>query len=142
MKHEISTSITINASIERVWEEFYTFSEYPNWNPFIKAITGTIALNQPFRAEIGTMKFSPVLKVLKPQEEFTWLGKLLFKRLFDGQHTFLFAANGDGTTTMIQKEAFSGILVGMMKKKLDSEIIDGFKSMNSALKLRCERLTV
>lgn len=141
MKHEISTTITINAPIERVWDEFFNFNAYPDWNPFIHSISGNIVLNETFNAEIGTMKFRPTLKVLKPKEEFTWLGKLLLTGLFDGRHTFLFNENVDGSTTLIQKESFSGILVGLMKKKLDSDIVEGFQAMNQALKARCENST-
>ena len=138
MKHEISTTITIQAPISTVWKEFFNFSEYPNWNPFIKSIKGDIILNQSFKAESGNMKFNPTVKVLKPNEEFSWLGKLFFTGLFDGRHSFIFHQNENGSTTLIQKESFSGILGGLMKKKLDSEIVDGFNAMNRALKERCE----
>ena len=142
MKHQISTSITINTDKETVWKVFRNFETYPNWNPFIKSIRGTVALNQKFEAEIGGMKFKPTLKVLKPTEEFTWLGKLLIPGIFDGRHSFIFIDNADGTTTMIQKEDFRGILVPFMKKKLNTEILDGFKSMNEKLKELAERETM
>lgn len=134
MKHQISTSITINADRKTVWKVFTDFEAYPSWNPFIKSISGTIALNQPFEAEIGNMKFKPTLKVFSPHEEFTWLGRLLLPGIFDGRHSFVFIDNADGTTTLIQKEDFRGILVPFMKKKLNTEVLDGFEAMNARLK--------
>lgn len=134
MKHQITTSIEINASKEKVWNAFFNFDDYPKWNPFIKSIKGEIALNKKFKAEIGDMKFSPTVKVLDPQKEFTWLGSLIIPDIFDGRHSFLFIENENGTTTLIQKENFNGILVPLLKSKLNTEILDGFNNMNKKLK--------
>jgi hypothetical protein len=134
MKHQINTSITINADIKTVWEIFANFESYPKWNPFIKSITGEIAVGKKFNAEICSMKFKPTTKVFKAQEEFTWLGRLFIPRIFDGRHSFLFKETEEGRTEVIQKEHFYGILVPLMRKKLDTEIADGFKMMNEKLK--------
>lgn len=134
MKHQITTSVTINADLESVWDTFSDFKDYPNWNPFIKNLQGTIEVGKKFRASIGDMKFSPVTKVFKEKEEFTWLGHLGIPGIFDGRHSFIFKRNDDGSTTMIQQEKFGGILVPFVKKKLDTEIIEGFKAMNTKLK--------
>mgnify|MGYP003113237647 CR=1 FL=1 len=133
MKHQIITSITINADLKTVWEVFTDFESYPNWNPFIKSIKGEIAEGKKFHAEIGGMKFKPTTKVFK-LEEFTWLGRLFIPGIFDGRHSFVFEETKDGKTLMIQKEHFKGILVPLMRKKLDTEVLDGFKLMNAELK--------
>jgi hypothetical protein len=134
MKHHISTQIIINKDVKTVWSIFTNFEDYPNWNPFIKSIKGTIKVGKQFQAEISTMKFKPTTKVFTPNKEFTWLGKLLIPGIFDGRHSFLFESNADGTTTVIQKEDFKGILVPFMKKKLNTEIKQKFEAMNEKLK--------
>ncbi|PHR31990.1 MAG: polyketide cyclase [Fluviicola sp.] len=134
MKHQISTTITIHATVETVWNIFTKFEDYPNWNPFIKSIQGTIKVGESFQATIGGMKFKPTTKVYAPNQEFTWLGRLFIPGIFDGRHSFLFQSNDDGSTTLIQKEGFSGILVPFMKRKLDTEIKQGFEAMNEKLK--------
>ncbi|MDX2360178.1 MAG: SRPBCC domain-containing protein [Crocinitomicaceae bacterium] len=139
MKHQISTSIIINAVPASVWKVLTDFEAYPQWNPFIKSIKGTIRLGQRFDAEIGTMKFKPTTQAFEENKEFTWLGHFLFSGIFDGRHSFEIADNGDGTTTLIQKEEFNGLLVRFMKKKLDTEIVSGFNTMNEKLKERVEK---
>jgi len=139
MKHQISTSIIINAVPSAVWKVFTDFDAYPQWNPFVKSIKGEIAVGKQFDAEIGTMKFKPTTQVFEENEEFTWLGHLLFSGVFDGRHSFVFSDNGDGTTTLVQKEEFKGILVRLMKKKLDTEIVAGFNDMNKKLKELVEK---
>lgn len=139
MKHQISTQIVIHKDVRTVWATFTNFENYPNWNPFIKSITGQIKVGEKFNAEIGTMKFKPTTKVYIENKEFTWLGKLFIPGLFDGRHSFQFESNSDGTTTMIQKEDFRGILVPLMKKKLNTEIKQGFEAMNERLKALVEQ---
>ena len=138
MKHQISTSISINADIETVWRIFTNFEDYPNWNPFIKSITGPIAVGEKFSAKIGKMNFNPTTKVFKEHEEFTWLGKLFVPGIFDGRHSFIFQTNEDGQTILTQKEQFNGILVRLMKRKLDTEIVAEFNLMNEKLKQLAE----
>ena len=85
------------------------------------------------------MKFEPTVLVFEKQKEFTWLGQLFFKGLFDGQHQFLFIDNGDGTTTFHQNESFSGILVPILKRKLLSETKPSFELMNLKMKEAIEK---
>lgn len=139
MAFQISTSIAISASPEQVWAVFSDFAAYPTWNPFIRSITGEVAVNKKFKAEIGTMKFSPTVLVFEANSEFTWIGHLLFPGIFDGKHSFLLHENEEGGTTFIQKEEFKGILVPFFKKKLSTEIVASFEEMNRSLKRLVEK---
>lgn len=73
-------------------------------------------------------------------KEFKWLGSLLFKGIFDGEHKFLLTENKDGTTTFKQSENFTGILVPLFAKSLDKNTSVGFNEMNQKLKERAESL--
>ncbi|MFZ4545382.1 MAG: hypothetical protein ACOYOA_15120 [Saprospiraceae bacterium] len=72
------------------------------------------------------------------EKEFRWIGHLLFKGLFDGEHKFELIDNGNGTTTFRQSEKFNGILVPLFKKMLDINTRNGFMAMNEQLKNRAE----
>ncbi|MDG1331999.1 MAG: SRPBCC domain-containing protein [Crocinitomicaceae bacterium] len=139
MKHQLHTEITINADLKTVWSIFSDFENYPNWNPFIKSIKGEIKVGERFEAEIGTFTFKPTVKVYIQEEELTWLGRLFIPGIFDGRHSFTFSENEDGTTTLIHGEKFSGILVPFMKKKLNTDVKEGFESMNEKLKELAEK---
>jgi uncharacterized protein YndB with AHSA1/START domain len=43
---ELHSEIEINAPAERVWELLTDFASYPQWNPFIRTISG-----QPTKGE-------------------------------------------------------------------------------------------
>lgn len=140
---EIVTNIIIKALPSKVWQVLTDFEQYPNWNPFIKSITGEVKVGNTIVVRIEPpgaqgMTFKPTVLAFKPNKEFRWKGKLLVKGLFDGEHIFELTDNGNGTTTLVQREVFTGILVPLFAKMLDNNTIAGFKLMNDALKLRAE----
>lgn len=138
MALEIKTSIKINATPKQVWQVFSDFEMYPNWNPFIKEVSGDITEGSTININAGGMAFKPKVLVFKENEELKWLGKLGISGIFDGTHRFLLEDNGDGSTTFHHSEIFSGILIPLFKKKLLTDTKTGFEKTNEALKKRVE----
>lgn len=144
MALDIKTSIRIKATPTKVWEILTDFESYPNWNPFIKSIKGQVEQGHTITARIEPpeskgMTFKPVILVFAEHQELKWLGKLLFKGLFDGEHQFLITDNGDGTVLFEQNEHFTGILVGLFAKNLNQNTRRGFEAMNEQLKFLAEK---
>ena len=145
MAKEIKTEISINATPEKVWSILTDFDKYPNWNPFIKSITGNVAVGNKITArleppEANGMTFKPTVLAFEKNKEFRWIGHLLFPRLFDGEHKFELNDNRNGTTTFRQSEKFAGILVPLFKKMLDNNTKKGFEEMNKKLKELAEQI--
>ena len=143
-KKEIKTEILINTSPEKVWAILTDFENYPQWNPFIKSIKGNVKVGQKIIANIqapesNEMTFKPKVLSFDENKKFSWLGHLLFKGLFDGEHIFELIDNGNGTTTFIQGEKFNGILVPLFKKQLDNNTTQGSNEMNEKLKELAEK---
>lgn len=134
MSFEIKTSIVINAQPAKVWQIFTSFEQYPQWNPFIKEVTGKVQVNNRIKINAGGMVFKPTILAYEENKELKWLGHLLLPGLFDGAHQFLLIDNQDGTTTFEQNELFKGILVPFFKQKLDVDTRNGFNEMNLRLK--------
>lgn len=85
------------------------------------------------------MTFIPKVLVFDENKEFVWLGYLLFKGLFDGEHHFKLIDNQDGTTTFVQSENFKGLLVPIFKSQLDKNTRKSFELMNQKLKELAEK---
>lgn len=140
MKKEINTQITIYAPAQEIWNILLDFEKYSEWNPFITIIKGTpkvgndicVTITPP---ESNKMTFSPTILSYIPNKEFIWKGKVLIPGLFDGKHIFEIKDNGDGSTTFIQREEFSGIFVRFFNPNKTKE---GFILMNKLLKVRAE----
>ncbi|RNC87869.1 MAG: SRPBCC domain-containing protein [Winogradskyella sp.] len=137
---EIKTSIDISASPQVIWNVLTNFTEYEKWNPFLKSVEGDFKVGEKVKINAGGMKFRPKVLAYNENKEIRWLGKFIFKGLFDGEHKFIIIDNGDGTSTFKQEEKFSGILVGLFKKKLETETKSGFEEMNKKLKELAENL--
>ena len=141
--HVIRTEIDIDASPARVWDVLTDFAAYPDWNPFLTSVTGRAEVGQKLVARIEPkagrgMTFKPTVLMADREKEFRWRGRFLVPGLFDGEHYFVIAPNGAGTTRLVHGEEFSGLLVGMAKASLDKGTQAGFNAMNKALKARAE----
>lgn len=144
VKKEINTEIKINATPEKVWETLTNFDCYPNWNPFIKSIIGQVKVNNIITVSIEPpkakkMTFKPKVITFETNKEFSWLGKLLFTGLFDGEHKFELVDNKNESTTLKQSEIFKGILVPLFARQLENNTKNGFELMNQKLKELTER---
>ncbi len=144
MSKLIKTEIVINATPSKIWTILAKFGDYPKWNPFIKSIKGNFKVGNKIEVTITPpdskpMTFKPKVLTNEPNKELSWLGTLLFKGIFDGEHKFELIDNGNGTTTFIQSENFKGILVPLFKKSLDNNTKNGFELMNKKLKELAER---
>lgn len=144
MTVEIFTEILIEAQPQKVWEILTDFENYPEWNSFVKSIEGNVKVGNIISVRIeppngNGLTFKPVVVAYEPQKELRWLGKFFIKGVFDGEHQFKLIDNKNGTTTFIQSETFTGILVSLFKNNLNNTKT-GFEQMNLELKEIAERI--
>lgn len=139
----INTTILIDAPIATVWEILMDQQAYPRWNPFIKQLQGDLTPGKTIEATIQppgqkAMRFTPLVKVNQPKQEFRWLGHLFIPGIFDGEHYFLLEDVGGGQTKFIHGEQFSGLLSRIILMMIGDSTKAGFVAMNEALKARAE----
>lgn len=139
MQKQLTSSIQIRASKQKIWDILMDFEKYPEWNPFIKKLIGNVQVGNRIEVKLQNMTFKPTVLILDKQKEFKWLGHFCFKGLFDGEHRFLLTDNGEGTVLFEQSEQFSGLLVPLFASSLDKDTQSGFEQMNEALKKRAEK---
>ncbi len=140
MTKEIKTEIIIHSTPKKIWKKLTDFKSYPNWNPFIKEISGKLRVSERIKVKIqpensSAMTFKPTILDYKKNKRLIWKGKFIFKGLFDGEHKFELIDNKNGTTIFRQSEEFSGILVGIFNLKNTKK---SFEQMNWKLKEICE----
>lgn len=140
---QLTTTIEIESSPDMVWAILMDFEAYPEWNPFIREITGSQSEGGQLSVRLQNpggkaMAFAPVVTESVPNRHFSWLGKLGFKGVFDGHHHFDIAVTKEGTVQFTQSESFSGALVPVLWGMVTDKTRAGFESMNTALKERSE----
>jgi putative acetyltransferase len=139
-ERHIETTVLIDAPPDRVWETLTDFARMPDWNPFIRAISGPLQPGARLSVEIAppgapAMRFQPTVVGVTPGRELRWRGSLLVPGLFDGEHRFLLDPDGSGGTRLEHGESFSGVLAPLLLRGAALEATrDGFAAMNAALK--------
>ena len=142
MALQLSTKIDIEAAPETVWAVLSDLPAYPSWNPFIREANGTLAAGERLEVELQpargrSMRFRPTVLTAQPGRELRWLGRLLVRGLFDGEHRFAIEPTAGGTR-LVQEERFTGLLVPLLARGLRRGTLPGFERMNEALKQRAE----
>jgi hypothetical protein len=140
---ELRSEIEIDAPPEQVWAVVTAFAAYPEWNPFIRRISGE--LREGARLEVQIQRpgarattFKPPVRAVETNRELRWLGRLLVPGVFDGEHSLLIDPRDGGRSRFVQSERFNGFLVGFLKGTL-AKTESGFAQMNAALKARVEQ---
>ena len=138
----IQTEVVINASAFKVWQVLTDFEAYPQWNPFMRQVTGAALPGQQLMIELNlgghTITFRPTILAMKPERELRWIGRLLIPGVFDGEHSFVIEPQGESRVRFVQSETFNGVLVPFTSIIL-SDTDQGFREMNQALKERVEQ---
>ncbi len=93
MAKEIRTEIEIESSAERVWNLLTDFAHFPEWNPFIRQVKGSASTGNQLTVTIQppggkTMTFKPHVLDAQPNRQLRWIGRVLIRGLFDGEHSF------------------------------------------------------
>ena len=142
---ELCSEIEIQATAERVWQLLTDFASFPDWNPFFRRASGEIKAGarlqihmQPSGARGMTLR--PTVLKAEPHRELRWLGHLVLPGLFDGEHIFTIEPLGEGRVRFTQREIFTGLLVPLFARGLDTDTRRGFDEMNRALKARAEEV--
>ena len=142
---ELRSEIEIQAPAERVWQLLTDFASFPQWNPFIRKASGSIQVGERLEVNIqpsgaSGMTFRPTVLKAEPNRELRWLGHLLISGLFDGEHSFTIEPLGESRVRFTQREIFTGLLVPLFARGLDTDTRRGFEEMNQALKARAEQV--
>lgn len=140
----ISTTIDIAAEPERVWEVLTDFARHPDWNPFIRAISGPLEAGGRLSVHICPpgqkgMQFRPKVLAAEPARELRWKGTVGIPGIFDGEHVFRLESIAGGTR-LHHGETFSGLLPALMSARSFEPIEAGFRAMNEALAHRVQTL--
>jgi hypothetical protein len=143
---ELHSQIDINASAERVWQLLTDFASYPQWNPFIRRISGEPTTGERLKVHLEPpesrgITLRPKVLTAEPNHQLRWLGHLFVPGLFDGEHSFILQSLEEDRVRFVQSEVFRGLLVPLFARSLDNSTLRGFEEMNRALKERAEAVT-
>lgn len=140
---ELHSEIEIDTSAELVWGVLTDFASYPEWNPFVRKISGEPKVGERLEVRLEPpggrgITLRPTVLKAEPERELRWLGHLWVSGLFDGEHSLSIHPLGENHVRFVQAETFRGVLLPLFARSLDHGTRRGFEEMNRTLKERAE----
>jgi len=135
------TKIIINAPISRVWNILLDVDHYPQWNPSVAKIWGTIQEGRLIFAHISPLKSVFPLQIvsLKERQELIWKGTLLSSGIMKGEHYYRLKDLGNGQTELQHGEYFTGLVSALIPTLIVSRLQASYKYHNEKLKVIAEQ---
>src|SRR5579871_2089178 len=104
---EATTELAVPAT--KAWKVLADTAAYPEWNPFVTAFDGPLAVGHRVRVELSLpgrkpQRMRPRLVEVVPGRSFTWLGSVGVRGLFDGRHHFEIVPEGEDRCRLVQSE--------------------------------------
>lgn len=132
----VEVSTTVAAPPERVWQIFLDIGEYPEWNPFIRRLEGSLDLGGrvDFDSEMGddirTRTKAEIVE--RSDDRLTWLAHLGMRGMLDSRHSFSIRSTAEGSE-FIQHERMSGLLIPISRRTIVTNLPASFAALNEAL---------
>ncbi len=131
-----AAEIHIDAPAERVWAILTDGSAWPEWEPNVTKLEGTITSGGKItvHTKLSDQAF-PVSVDLQPHSRMTWSGGMPLG-LFKGVRTFEVSERGESTHVAVH-EQFSGLMLPIMRRMMP-DLQPSFDAFVTALKARAE----
>ena len=136
---EFSATTTINASTDVIWAILTDAPNYPEWDPGVDRIEGTIGPGGKFTiyTKLSPGRAFPVtVSDFASRQSMTWSSGMPLG-LFKGERTFTLAQQADGTIQFTVREVFSGLLLPLIGRSLP-DLTSTFEEFVAGLKRRAE----
>jgi len=135
---EVSSTTVIEASPQAVWRVLTDFSQFHEWNPFIREAQGSTEIGSEVEVRVRPslpvpLRFRAEILDCEDCRELHWYGQVLGPWFASGDHTFTLEELGPHRVRFVQRERFSGILPWLGRRLLVREAERGFEAMNRAL---------
>ena len=142
MAKELRTQTEIRAPAGRVWQVLSDGDRYPEWNPFIVEIQGTLTRvgRMRYRFKFLALRAWATAAVLRaePDLELRWAAHFLSPRLFNGEHYFVISAQSASAVVLHHGEVFTGVTVPLVWPLLRRKGPAVYAGLNEALRTRVE----
>jgi hypothetical protein len=139
---ETVTDIIIDASVDKVWRVLADFSAYPEWNPYIRGMDGSLQTGAALRVtrilpDRGERTSQPTVTLYRPGREFRLLDRPVLPGLMDAEHGLKLEPLGPEQVRFVHWQSTSGLLSPILGGS-DDRLRGQLEAVNVALKGRVE----
>ncbi len=126
---------TIRADPARIWALLVDAARYPEWNPSVIGIEGSITeggMIKVFAAISPDRAFPVRVEQLLPEQKMVWRGGMPLG-LFKGIRQFILTPEAAGTVRFEMSETFSGLMAPLITRMMP-DLTESFEQFASGLK--------
>jgi uncharacterized protein YndB with AHSA1/START domain len=134
-----SANTTINASPDTIWAILVDAERYPEWDPGIDHIEGTISAGESvkfFTVVDPSRAFAVKVTAFEPGSVMVLTGGMPMG-LFKSERTHTLTPDGENGTKFHTEEVFSGVMLSLFKGKIP-DLTENFEQFAAGLKTRAE----
>jgi hypothetical protein len=133
-------AVVVRSSPERIWKLLTDGPGFPNWNPTVDRVEGTIAPGQTIKVyvKVNPGRAFPVkVTQFEPSRRMVWSGGMPLG-LFKGERTYELTPAGDGLTRFNMREEYSGPMLPMIWRTIP-DLGPSFQEFAQSLKAAAEK---
>ena len=133
------TTIRIKAPVKVLWDILVDASSWPAWNTTVDKVDGIIAPGETVTVftKVNPGRAFPVkVSEFAPPHRMVWTGGMPLG-LFKGVRTYTLSSKGERETDFTMREAYSGLLAGMITSSMP-DLQPAFDEFARSLKLKAE----
>lgn len=137
------TTFAVSAPAARVWETLTALDRYPEWNPQIPRVTGSLRPGERIGLRLALpgrppMDLTATIEEARPDALLTWRGHVVAPWLFEGYRRFEIEPVAPGQVRVTHVEDVHGLLAPLFGLALGSRVQSSHDALNAALKARAE----
>jgi uncharacterized protein YndB with AHSA1/START domain len=132
-----NTTITINASNEKVWAVLTNINNWADWQTAISKprLNGELKPETTFDWKMSGAKIHSELHTVEPFKNFGWTGKSVGVFVI---HNWTFTEINDKITVHVD-ESMEGFFARLLKKSFNKSLEKGLQNWLNLLKQECEK---
>jgi hypothetical protein len=140
---EINSEIQILSKPAEVWRILMDLPTWSNWNPIVQKIGGKLEVGSRLSITMSDAKgnagrsYKSTITAIEENKRFSFIAIMMAKILFSANR-IIELADSQGGTLFIQREIYTGFMVPLFWKKLNTEALTMLNFMNAALKKEVE----
>lgn len=129
--------IFINETTEKIWKILTNIENWDKWNNRIKnpILREDLKVGTTFIWKTGGSKINSKVHTILPEKEFGWTGKTFGATAI---HNWYLEPNKNGTKVKVE-ESMEGLIIVLMKKKMNQKLADDMKFWLERLKFESEK---
>ncbi len=136
---ELTTEITLEAPVDRIWQLLTDFGLYPQWNPLFTKATGPVNPGERFDLVVklpgmDPFPIKPVLQEAEPKSRLSWQSSMLSSALLSWTFCYELHSLSPDRLRLTQRSSFKGLLSPLFSFAMKKPVTDGMQSLNDALK--------